>query len=67
MKLLEIISGEHLGKPNKGLMRVQKVENLSRCLKFLATKVNSSVKNSKTVWSQVKCFVLKFSAVGFLL
>ncbi|XP_061172689.1 spectrin beta chain, non-erythrocytic 5-like [Saccostrea echinata] len=39
MKLLEIISGEHLGKPNKGLMRVQKVENLSRCLKFLATKV----------------------------
>nr|XP_022333961.1 spectrin alpha chain, non-erythrocytic 1-like isoform X4 [Crassostrea virginica] len=39
MKLLEIISGEHLGKPNRGLMRVQKVENLSRCLKFLATKV----------------------------
>ncbi|XP_048733527.1 spectrin alpha chain, non-erythrocytic 1-like isoform X2 [Ostrea edulis] len=39
MKLLEIISGEHIGKPNKGLMRVQKVENLSRCLKFLATKV----------------------------
>lgn len=67
MKLLEIISGEHLGKPNKGLMRVQKVENLSRCLKFLATKVNSLVKNCKTVWSQVKCFSLKFSAVGFLL
>ncbi|XP_033735465.1 spectrin beta chain, non-erythrocytic 5-like isoform X2 [Pecten maximus] len=39
MKLLEIISGETVGKPNKGLMRVQKVENCSRCLKFLATKV----------------------------
>ncbi|KAL8620004.1 hypothetical protein ACOMHN_015286 [Nucella lapillus] len=39
MKLLEIISGEKLGTPNKGIMRVQKVENLNRCLKFLATKV----------------------------
>ncbi|CAL1542371.1 unnamed protein product [Lymnaea stagnalis] len=39
MKLLEIISGENLGKPNKGLLRVQKVENINRCLKFLATKV----------------------------
>ncbi|XP_055956724.1 spectrin beta chain, non-erythrocytic 2 isoform X1 [Patella vulgata] len=39
MKLLEIISGENLGKPNKGVLRVQKVENLNRCLKFLATKV----------------------------
>jgi len=43
MKLLEIISGENLGKPNKGLLRVQKVENCSRCLKFLATKVNIQV------------------------
>ncbi|XP_071162084.1 spectrin beta chain-like isoform X8 [Mytilus edulis] len=39
MKLLEIISGETIGKPNKGMMRVQKVENVSRCLKFLITKV----------------------------
>ncbi|XP_055880886.1 spectrin beta chain, non-erythrocytic 2-like isoform X3 [Biomphalaria glabrata] len=39
MKLLEIISGENLGKPNKGLLRVQKVENINRCLQFLATKV----------------------------
>ncbi|XP_041352702.1 spectrin beta chain, non-erythrocytic 5-like isoform X2 [Gigantopelta aegis] len=39
MKLLEIISGENLGKPNKGLLRVQKVENLNKCLKFLSTKV----------------------------
>ena len=40
MKLLEIISGEKLGQPNKGILRVQKVENLNKCLKFLATKVN---------------------------
>ncbi|BFZ07506.1 hypothetical protein BsWGS_10543 [Bradybaena similaris] len=39
MKLLEIISGEQLGRPNKGVLRVQKVENVNRCLKFLATKV----------------------------
>ena len=39
MKLLEIISGEKLGNPNKGIMKVQKIENLNRCLKFLATKV----------------------------
>ncbi|XP_053397827.1 spectrin alpha chain, non-erythrocytic 1-like isoform X5 [Mercenaria mercenaria] len=39
MKLLEIISGENLGKPNKGILRVQKAENLNRCLTFLRTKV----------------------------
>ncbi|XP_078000869.1 spectrin beta chain, non-erythrocytic 5-like isoform X3 [Glandiceps talaboti] len=39
MKLLEIISGEKLGKPNRGILRVQKIENLNRCLAFLATKV----------------------------
>jgi spectrin beta len=39
MKLLEIISGENLGRPNKGVLRVQKVENVNRCLVFLATKV----------------------------
>ncbi|XP_070576983.1 spectrin beta chain, non-erythrocytic 5-like isoform X4 [Ptychodera flava] len=39
MKLLEIISGEKLGKPNRGILRVQKIENLNRCLNFLATKV----------------------------
>ncbi|TRY62989.1 hypothetical protein TCAL_00890 [Tigriopus californicus] len=39
MKLLEIISGEYLGKPNKGKLRVQKIENLNRCLNFLHTKV----------------------------
>ena len=39
MKLLEIISGENLGRPNKGVLRVQKMENLNRCLMFLSTKV----------------------------
>ena len=41
MKLLEIISGEKVGKPNKGVLRVQKMENVSRCLRFLATKVTT--------------------------
>jgi spectrin beta len=35
MKLLEIISGETLGRPNRGRMRVQKIENLNRVLDFL--------------------------------
>ncbi len=39
MKLLEIISGESLGRPNRGVLRVQKMENVNRCLQFLATKV----------------------------
>ena len=38
-KLLEIISGEQLGRPNRGVLRVQKMENVNRCLQFLATKV----------------------------
>jgi len=42
-KLLEIISGEQLGRPNRGVLRVQKMENVNRCLQFLATKVQSLV------------------------
>uniref|UniRef100_A0A0M3IWU1 Calponin-homology (CH) domain-containing protein n=1 Tax=Ascaris lumbricoides TaxID=6252 RepID=A0A0M3IWU1_ASCLU len=38
MKLLEIISGEKLGKPNRGRMRVQKIENLNKTLDFLKRK-----------------------------
>jgi spectrin beta len=38
MKFLEIISGEKLPKPNRGRMRVQKVENLNYCLEFLRRK-----------------------------
>lgn len=39
MKLLEIISSEKLGKPNRGRMRVHKIENLNRVLAFLKHKV----------------------------
>ncbi|ESO10412.1 hypothetical protein HELRODRAFT_183634 [Helobdella robusta] len=39
MNLLVIISGEMFGRPNRGVLRVQKMENVSRCLQFLATKV----------------------------
>ncbi|KAG8318044.1 hypothetical protein J6590_009920 [Homalodisca vitripennis] len=40
LKLLEIISGEKLGKPNNGKMRVHKVENVNKSLAFLHTKVS---------------------------
>jgi len=41
LKLLEIISGEKLGKPNSGKMRVHKIENVNKSLAFLHTKVCS--------------------------
>ena len=41
LKLLEIISGEKLGKPNEGIMRVHKIENVNKCLAFLHTKVKN--------------------------
>lgn len=43
LKLLEIISGEKLGKPNSGRMRVHKIENVNKSLAFLHTKVNELV------------------------
>lgn len=42
LKLLEIISGEKLGKPNNGRMRVHKIENVNKSLAFLHTKVNGT-------------------------
>lgn len=42
LKLLEIISGEKLGKPNSGRMRVHKIENVNKSLAFLHTKVNDT-------------------------
>lgn len=39
LKLLEIISGEKIGKPNNGRMRVHKIENVNKSLAFLHTKV----------------------------
>jgi hypothetical protein len=38
LKLLEIISGEKLGKPNNGKMRFHNVENVNKSLAFLQTK-----------------------------
>ena len=49
MKLLEIISGEKIGKPNKGVLRVQKMENVSRCLTFLSTKVCKALLGLKNI------------------
>lgn len=43
LKLLEIISGEKLGKPNSGRMRVHKIENLNKSLAFLHTKVSFAI------------------------
>ncbi|XP_022090941.1 spectrin beta chain, non-erythrocytic 5-like isoform X2 [Acanthaster planci] len=39
LRLLEIISGEKLGRPNKGALRVQKMENVGKALTFLSSKV----------------------------
>ncbi|KAF0314595.1 Spectrin beta chain, non-erythrocytic 1 [Amphibalanus amphitrite] len=41
LRLLEIISGEKLGKPNNGKMRVHKIENVNKSLAFLHTKVGA--------------------------
>lgn len=40
LTLLQIISGEKLGKPNNGRMRVHKIENVNKSLAFLHTKVS---------------------------
>lgn len=56
LKLLEIISGEKLGKPNNGRMRVHKVENVNKSLAFLHTKVNNFEK--KTLINLIHHFVI---------
>ncbi|GBL80063.1 Spectrin beta chain [Araneus ventricosus] len=38
MRLLESLTGEKLGKPAKGSARINKIENVSRCLAFLHSK-----------------------------
>ena len=48
LRLLEIISGEKLGKPNNGKMRVHKVENVNKSLAFLHTKVRERTKSSNS-------------------
>lgn len=38
MKLLESLSGEKLGKPARGTSRINRIENVNRCLMFLHSK-----------------------------
>ena len=38
LRLLEVLSGETVGRPNRGVLRVQRVENVARALRFLAAK-----------------------------
>lgn len=40
IKLLEIISGEKLGKPNQGRLKVHKIENVNKALNMVQSKVN---------------------------
>lgn len=47
LRLLEVISGEKLGKPNSGKMRVHKIENVNKSLAFLHTKVRLEVMRSQ--------------------
>ena len=39
IRLLEVLSGESVGRPNHGKLRVQKMENINKALKFLSSKV----------------------------
>lgn len=39
MKLVEVLAGARIGKPNRGLLRVHKIENVSRVLKYLSLHV----------------------------
>ena len=61
LKLLEIISGERLAKPNNGRMRVHKIENVNKSLAFLHTKVglinpvNRSIQNRRLSSSFQTC------------
>lgn len=50
LKLLEIISGEKLGKPNNGRMRVHKIENVNKSLAFLHTKVSEFFRDTGPIW-----------------
>ena len=43
--LLEIISGERLGRPASGQMRIHKLENVNRCLKFLINEGGLKIEN----------------------
>lgn len=38
LKLLEVLSGEKLGRPNQGRQKVHRMDNVNRCLDFLRKK-----------------------------
>ena len=38
MLLLEVISGEHLPKPDRGKMRFHKIANMNKALDFISSK-----------------------------
>ncbi|XP_052212755.1 uncharacterized protein LOC127831756 isoform X2 [Dreissena polymorpha] len=40
IKLLEILSGQTIGTPNRSILRVEKAENINICIRFLRTKVH---------------------------
>lgn len=64
LKLLEIISGEKLGKPNSGRMRVHKIENVNKSLAFLHTKVKQNCDPwSEFVFVQFKPFLIDIPAI----
>lgn len=62
LKLLEIISGEKLGKPNSGRMRVHKIENVNKSLAFLHTKVKPKCDPSEFVFAQFKPLLIDITA-----
>ena len=66
MRLLEIISGESLGKPNKGVLRVQKIENVNKSIMFLNSKV-SVVSQHPAARSHLKSTAATFTKFSELL
>ncbi|GBP27212.1 Spectrin beta chain, non-erythrocytic 2 [Eumeta japonica] len=54
LKLLEIISGERLPRPNSGRMRVHKIENVNKSLSFLHTKINNRAARASTPASRTR-------------
>ncbi|KAL7059515.1 hypothetical protein AAHC03_013256 [Spirometra sp. Aus1] len=60
LKLMELISRANLGKPNKGALRVQKIENVGRALNYIKTKAEEesgpkrSGKDALLLWCQNK-------------
>ena len=62
LKLLEIISGERLAKPNNGRMRVHKIENVNKSLAFLHTKV---IRNCQEHGLFLSLFSFSLSSIPF--